>query len=94
VKTVARVKPDIVLLDVSMPVCTGPSALPGILAEHPRARVVMLTSIADEATVMECLEKGASGYLRKDSPVDEILRVLRELRAEIETEREQGGKNE
>lgn len=77
-----RAHPDVVLLDVSMPLQTGPQALPGILAAHPAARVVMLTSIADQGTVVECLEKGAIGYIRKDSPVEEITRLLTELRAE------------
>lgn len=79
----ARTQPDFVLLDVSMPLQTGPQALPGILAAHPDARVVMLTSIADQGTVVECLEKGAVGYIRKDSPVEEITRLLTELRAEV-----------
>lgn len=42
----------------------------------------MLTSIADEATVMECLEKGAAGCLRKDSPIEDISRLLTEFRKE------------
>jgi DNA-binding NarL/FixJ family response regulator len=82
VRVVERLKPDIVLMDVSMPVCTGPQALPLLLAAHPEARVVMLTSIADEGTVRDCLEKGAVGYVRKDAPVDEIVQSLARLREE------------
>jgi two-component system chemotaxis response regulator CheY len=91
VAAVARTKPDLVLLDVSMPVQTGPKALPAILRTHPGVKVVMLTSIADEGTVLECLEKGAAGYLRKDSSVEEIRTLLAELREEINTERNRGG---
>jgi len=91
VAAVARMKPDIVLLDVSMPLQTGPKALPVILAAHPTARVVMVTSIADQGTVLECLERGAVGYIRKDSPVEEISRLLTELREEITTKCNPGG---
>ena len=91
VAAAARMKPDIVLLDVSMPLQTGPKALPAILAAHPGARVVMVTSIADQGTVLECLEKGAVGYIRKDSPVEEISRLLTEWREAITTQRNRGG---
>ena len=93
VAAAARTRPDFVLLDVSMPMQTGPQALPGILAAHPEARVVMLTSIADQATVVDCLEKGAVGYIRKDSPVEEISRQLAELQAEMATAWLPGGPN-
>lgn len=86
VAATVRTKPDLVLLDVSMPVRTGPDCLPAILEAHPAARVVMLTSIADEGTVIECLEKGATGYIRKDSPVENITRLLTELREEAVTQ--------
>ena len=59
VLAVARTKPDIVLLDVCMPLRRGPDALPAIIAAHPGAKIVMLTSMADEATVVDCIEKGA-----------------------------------
>ena len=49
VSAVTRTKPDIVLLDVCMPHRTGPDALPAIIAAHSGARIVMLTSMADEA---------------------------------------------
>ncbi len=86
VAAVARTQPDLVLLDVSMPIQTGPDALPEILKAAPGARVVMLTSIADEKTVMECLEKGAAGYLRKDSSIAQIQRLLRELQEDKTTQ--------
>jgi two-component system, chemotaxis family, chemotaxis protein CheY len=81
VLAVTRTKPDIVVLDVCMPFQTGPGALPEIIAAHPSAKVIMLTSMADEATVRDCLGKGAVEYLRKDTPVEEIYRILTELRA-------------
>jgi two-component system chemotaxis response regulator CheY len=79
VQAVTTHHPDLVLLDVSMPVKTGPEALPEILAAHPKTLVVMLTSIADEATVVDCLEKGAVDYLRKDATIEEIHQTLSSL---------------
>lgn len=81
VLAVTRTKPDIVVLDVCMPFQTGPGALPEIIAAHPSAKVVMLTSMADEATVRDCIGKGAVEYLRKDTTVEEICRILTEVRA-------------
>lgn len=87
VLAVTRTKPDVVLLDVCMPFQTGPGALPAIIAAHPGAKVVMLTSMADEATVRDCIAKGAAEYLRKDTPVEEISRVLVGLRERIAADR-------
>ena len=82
IEVVASTKPDVVLLDVSMPVKTGAMALPEIRRVHPGARVVMLTSIADQVTVMDCIDKGASNYLLKSSDAEEIKQALVELRDE------------
>jgi DNA-binding NarL/FixJ family response regulator len=87
VLAVSRTKPDIVLLDVCMPLRTGPDALPGIIAAHPGTMIVMLTSMANEATVVDCIDKGAVNYLRKDTPLEEICRVLGELRERIGAQR-------
>jgi len=87
VAAVTRTKPDIVLLDVCMPHRTGPDALPAIIAAHSGAKIVMLTSMADERTVTDCITKGAADYLRKDTPIDEICRVLVELRERIGAQR-------
>lgn len=80
VQAVGKARPELLLLDVSMPVRTGPDALPEILVGHPDMKVVMLTSITDECTVVDCLEKGAVGYLRKDASMEEITQVLVGLR--------------
>lgn len=83
IAAVVRTQPELVLLDVSMPFQTGLQALPEILAACPGVRVVMVTSIADQGTVTECLEKGAAGYIRKDASLAEIDRLLAELREEV-----------
>ena len=74
-------RPDLVLMDVNMPVKTGDAALKEIMAEDPAARVVMLTSMADMGTVEACLKAGAYNYVRKDSPLDEIRAAVKEALA-------------
>jgi DNA-binding NarL/FixJ family response regulator len=70
-------RPDVVLMDVSMPDMDGIEATRRLLEVRPDARVVMLTSFADHERVMEALDSGAIGYLLKDAESDELLRGVR-----------------
>ncbi len=70
-------RPDVVLMDVSMPEMDGIEATRRLLAVRPEARVVMLTSFADHERVMEALDSGAVGYMLKDAESDELLRGVR-----------------
>jgi two-component system, chemotaxis family, chemotaxis protein CheY len=74
-----REKPDLVLLDISMPVMTGLEALKKIREINPEATVVMLTSLVTRQTVEEASECGASGFIRKDTPREQLLEMLRDL---------------
>lgn len=76
-------RPDLLLMDINMPIKTGDEALKEIRDEFPDARVVMLTSVIESETVEKCLSLGAIGYIRKDSPVDEIAAIISDsLKAE------------
>ena len=68
--------PDLVLMDVNMPVLDGMQALERLLARHPDACVVMLTSLATRSIVERCVELGAANFIRKDTPKDMIASVL------------------
>lgn len=81
VKMFREHRPDLLLLDINMPVKTGDEALKEIRAEFPEARVIMLTSVVDSETVRNCIEQGAAGYIRKDSSVDEIKAIISEALA-------------
>ena len=64
--------PDLMLLDINMPIKTGEWALREIMREFPEARIIMLTSMSDMATVEECLRNGAFNFIRKDCPLKDI----------------------
>ena len=72
-------RPDLILMDINLPLKTGDEVLSVILKEFPDAKVVMLTMVADVDTVKRCLEIGAVDYILKNNPVDEIRRMLREI---------------
>jgi DNA-binding NarL/FixJ family response regulator len=71
------VAPDVVLMDLSMPVLDGVAATRLLLEERPQARVVALTSFSDRQRVNDELAAGAIGYLLKDSRPDELLAAVR-----------------
>ncbi|MFL5836293.1 MAG: response regulator [Solirubrobacteraceae bacterium] len=64
--------PDVILMDLRMPRCDGVEATRRIADVRPQARVIALTTYADEPTVLSALRAGARGYLTKDAGADEI----------------------
>lgn len=73
----ARLEPDLVLMDLRMPVLNGVAASAAILAARPATRIVVLTTYASDGEVLRAIEAGAVGYLLKDVPHDELFRALR-----------------
>jgi len=73
-----REKADLVLLDVNMPVMDGIDTLRGLKKINPDCVVVMLTSLANRQTIDAAAKHGASNYIRKDAPFEEIGRALAE----------------
>ena len=74
----ARLLPDVVLMDVTMPEVNGVEATRAIRQKHPEIRVVMLTMHADESVIASAIRAGASGYLVKDCSTDEIAATVRQ----------------
>ena len=70
-------KPDVVLMDVSMPGMTGMEAARRVLEVQPRTRVVMLTSFSQRDVVVESFDAGAVGYLLKDAEPEELINGIR-----------------
>jgi len=73
----AATAPDVVLMDLSMPVMDGVAATRRLLADRPDARVVALTSFSDRQRVTDVLAAGATGYVLKDSRPEDLLAAVR-----------------
>jgi DNA-binding NarL/FixJ family response regulator len=77
VQTANQVKPDVVLMDLSMPSVDGVEATRAILADQPTTRVVVLTAFSQQERIFAALDAGAVGYLLKDAEPDELIRGVR-----------------
>ncbi|MGY1663338.1 response regulator [Geodermatophilus sp. SYSU D00705] len=77
VAEVARLRPRVVLMDLSMPVMDGVLATRRIVEEHPDVEVLVLTSFSDQQRVMEALDAGAGGYVLKDTEPADLLAAIR-----------------
>jgi NarL family two-component system response regulator LiaR len=77
IEQVAALDPDVVLMDLKMPVMDGPTAIGRIRVDHPDVQVVALTSFDDESTAQRALEAGAIGFLFKDAEEDELISAIR-----------------
>jgi DNA-binding NarL/FixJ family response regulator len=69
---VARLRPNVVVMDIAMPGLNGLEATRRLVKEHPQVRVVMLSMHADESHVLQALRAGASGYVLKGSAPREL----------------------
>ena len=76
VRLAARHRPDVVLMDLRMPVLDGVAATRRIRAAQPDTEIVVLTTHADEASILDALSAGARGYLTKDAGIAEISRAV------------------
>ncbi len=73
--------PDVILMDVRMPVCDGVTASGIIHSKHPAIKIIVLTTFDEEEYIMLALQKGASGYLLKDTPSEQVAAVIRSVKA-------------
>jgi DNA-binding NarL/FixJ family response regulator len=78
---VAKRRPDVVLMDLHMPVLDGVGATRRIAAEHPDTAVLILTTFAEDDDALEALRAGARGVLTKDAGREEISRALHQAAA-------------
>jgi DNA-binding NarL/FixJ family response regulator len=74
-------QPDVILLDVQMPVMDGIEALRRIRAQDPEARVIVLTTYRNEDYIFPSLQAGARGYLLKDATREELAGAIRQVAA-------------
>ncbi len=72
-------QPDVVLMDVRMPVCDGVQATGAIHQQYPWIRVLVLTTFDDDAYILHSLQAGALGYLLKRTPTKDIAAAIRSV---------------
>jgi DNA-binding NarL/FixJ family response regulator len=75
----AALRPDVVLMDLRMPRCDGVEATRRLREQVPQTRVIVLTTYADDRSVLDALRAGARGYLTKDAGAEEISQALRQV---------------
>lgn len=73
---VARLRPDVVLMDLLMPVMDGVTAIRAIKASHPDVEVIALTSVLEDRLVADAVGAGATGYLLKDTDADALMEAI------------------
>ncbi len=69
--------PDVILMDILMPVCTGIEATELIKSKFPSIKIIILTSISDDAYILNALEKGADGYMLKETNQYELIHTIK-----------------
>ena len=77
VEQVAKLKPDVVLMDLRMPEMEGVEAIEKIKAQRAEIHILVLTTYDTDADIVRAVEAGATGYLLKDAPREELFRAVR-----------------
>ena len=80
VQSVEQLHPDVIVMDVAMPILNGIEAARQIAAKHPEIAIVVLSMHADEGYVLRALKAGARGYLLKDSAEGDLIAAIRAVR--------------
>ena len=77
IAVIDRTRPDVVTMDLRMPELEGVGAIRAIKAAHPEVHVLVLTTYDTDAEILRAVEAGATGYLLKETPRDELFRAVR-----------------
>ena len=80
VQLAKKLRPDVVLMDIAMPLLNGLEATRQIIKEVPSSKVLVLSSYSDDEYVHQLIEAGAAGYLLKEAVVTDLVKAIRELR--------------
>jgi DNA-binding NarL/FixJ family response regulator len=72
-------RPDIILMDIRMPVMDGVSATKSVKERHPDIRVLVLTTFDEDEYIVKAMQAGASGYLLKDAPTEQLAAAIRSV---------------
>jgi NarL family two-component system response regulator LiaR len=79
VQKARELQPDVILMDLQMPRKDGIGAISDIVRDDPKARILVLTSFADDEKAFPAIKAGATGYLLKDSQPDDLLQAIHDV---------------
>lgn len=79
VEAAEKLRPDVIVTDISMPGLNGLDAIRQIRARRPTTRIIVLTMHRDTQLAVECFREGVSGYVLKVSPAEELIRAIAEV---------------
>jgi two-component system chemotaxis response regulator CheY len=86
VQCYSEYRPDVVMMDITMPGEDGIAASQKIRAEDPQARIIMVTSLSDDQHVMSAMQSGAAHYILKPYKRDKVVSVLEQVLADLNRE--------
>ena len=72
-----KLQPDVILMDIQMPICDGVTATREIIQRYPWMRILVLTTFDDDEYIGKSLQAGAKGYLLKRKPIEEMAMAIR-----------------
>ena len=81
VRLAGELRPEVVLMDLLMPVMDGVAAIRSIRSQWPEVEIIALTSVLEDASVVGAVRAGAMGYLLKDAASQELIQSIREVHA-------------
>ena len=72
-------KPDVILMDIRMPVMDGVAATRAIREKHPDIKILILTTFDEDEYIVQAMQAGASGYLLKDAPTEQLSAAIKSI---------------
>ncbi|TYQ17765.1 UNVERIFIED_CONTAM: DNA-binding NarL/FixJ family response regulator [Acetivibrio alkalicellulosi] len=93
IEIVSRLKPDVILMDIMMPVCDGITATKVIKQQHPGIKVIILTTSESDKNLHEAIENGAEGYVLKNTSSEQLIMAIKSVLAGMEIIQKQAVKS-